>query len=116
MFACVAYVPPSDGFPSHRFPNDGAWIDAMPAGEAASLVELARDFSPRYEVVRDDLVIIDVSGLGRLLGTPQDIGEACYRVSRERGLRVGIAVATTQTAAMVLGLAQAGAGGGDGPV
>src|SRR5690349_16065410 len=99
MFACVASV-------------SGGGL----ATDAAALVELARDFSPRFEVVRDDLVIVDVSGLGRLLGTPQDIGDACDRVARERGLRVGIAVAATQTAAMVLGLAQAGAGGGDGPV
>jgi protein ImuB len=95
MFACFAYVS---------------------AEEPAALVALARDFSPRYEVVRDDLVIVDVSGLSRLLGTPQDIADACHRLARERGLRIGIAVAATQTAAMVLGLAQAGAGGGDRPV
>lgn len=99
MFACVAGV-------AER------WL----ADAASALVELARDFSPRYEVVRDDLVIIDVSGLDRLLGTPQDIADVCDRVARERGLRVGIAVAATQTAAMALSLAQAGVGGGDGPV
>jgi protein ImuB len=97
MFACVAAADVSD----------------VSADGAAALVALARDFSPRYEVVRDDLVIIDVSGLGRLLGTPHDIANACARIARERGLYVGIAVAATQTAAMLLALSHA-APAGDG--
>ena len=108
MFACLACV---------------RQTDVVSAEETSALVALACDFSPRYEVVRDDLVIVDVSGLSRLLGTPQEIADACHRLARERDLRIGIAVASTQTAAMVLGLfqagaiqagtVQAGAGGGD---
>ncbi len=73
----------------------------------AALVLLASDFSPRYEVVRADLVLIDVSGLGRLLGPPQEIATTCARVAHDRGLRVGIAIAATQTTAMLLALSQA---------
>ncbi len=72
----------------------------------AALVLLASDFSPRYEVVRADLVLIDVSGLGRLLGPPQEIATTCARVAHDRGLRVGIAIAATQTTAMLLALSQ----------
>jgi protein ImuB len=111
MFACFACV---------------RQTDVVSAEETSALVALACDFSPRYEVVRDDLVIVDVSGLSRLLGTPQEIADACHRLARERDLRIGIAVASTQTAAMVwgrvqagaiqAGTGQAGAGGGDRPV
>jgi protein ImuB len=84
---------------------------AHTTGEATPLADLARDFSPRFEIVRDDFVVVDVSGLHRLVGTPREIADAAARLARERGLRLGIAVAATQTAAMVLALAQAGAGG-----
>jgi len=93
MFTCVAAAAAGAGESS--------------AETAAALVLLASDFSPRYEVVRDDLVLIDVSGLGRLLGPPQEIADACARVALERGLRVGIAIAATQTTAMLLALSQA---------
>jgi protein ImuB len=104
MFACVAAAGDvsADGVSTADVSTGDVSVEV-----AAALAILASDFSPRYEIVRDDLVIIDVSGLGRLLGTPQDIGEACCRVAHERGLRVGVAVAATQTAAMVLALAQA---------
>src|SRR5712664_2945082 len=50
-FACL-YQPPYSGA----------------CGHASALLAIAREFSPRYEVHRDDLVTIDISGLGRLLG------------------------------------------------
>src|SRR5882762_465028 len=66
------------------------------------LVALARDFSPRYERHRDDLVSIDVSGLGRLLGPMRAIGEELRREAAARGLRVHVALAGTRMAALVL--------------
>ena len=66
------------------------------------LVALARDFSPRYERHRDDLVSIDVSGLGRLLGPARAIGEELRREAAARGLRVHVALAGTRIAALVL--------------
>ncbi len=74
---------------------------------AEALLQLAGDFSPRYEMVRPHLVVVDIGGLGRLLGTPREIGEAFCRVARERGLIVAIGIASTQTAALLLALHQA---------
>jgi protein ImuB len=73
-----------------------------------ALVRIAADFSPRFEVHRDDLVAIDVSGLGRLLGAPRAIGDALRRTAAERGLRVHVAIAGTRTAALVLAQARPG--------
>src|SRR5262249_61797039 len=83
-YACV-YSPPTPDRLSSR----------------ARLVELAQDFSPRFECHGDDLVSIDVSGLGRLLGVPRAIGEELRRSSEARGLHVQVALAATQTRRMV---------------
>ena len=74
----------------------------------APLVTIAREFSPRYEQHRDDLVSIDVSGLGRLLGDARAIGEELRRAAASRGVRVHVAIAGTRTAAMVLAHARPG--------
>ncbi len=74
---------------------------------AEALLQLAGDFSPRYEMVRPHLVVVDVSGLGRLLGTPREIGEAFCRIARDRELTVAVGIASTQTAALLLALHQA---------
>jgi protein ImuB len=135
MFACIAHVPASAaaGIGTVGRAGAGAGAGAEPdvpvatdaaaaAGDAsatavtAALAELASEFSPRFEIVREDFVVVDVSGLERLLGTPREIGEAFARMACARGLCVGIALAATQTAAMVLALAQAGAGGVGGGV
>ncbi|HEY2906374.1 MAG TPA: DNA polymerase Y family protein [Vicinamibacterales bacterium] len=75
---------------------------------AASLAGIARDFSPRFEIDRDDLVSIDVSGLTRLLGPAQTIGEELRRAAADRGIRAHVAVAGTRMAAMVLAQARPG--------
>jgi protein ImuB len=86
LFACVYQLPASDV-------HDGA-----------SLLAIAREFSPRYEVHRPDLVTIDISGLGRLLGDARAIGEVLRRDASARGVRVHVAIAGMRTAAMVLAL------------
>src|SRR4051794_974690 len=73
LFACV-YEPPS---PHATEPA------ALDRRDAAGLCAIAQDFSPRFEVDRDDLVSIDVSGLARLLGAPQTIGEELRRAAAE---------------------------------
>src|SRR2546428_2839925 len=75
---------------------------ASSAVSALNVVALAADFSPRYERHRDDLVSIDVSGLGRLLGPMRAIGEELRREAAARGLRVHVALAGTRMAALVL--------------
>src|SRR3954465_15535548 len=42
-------------------------------GDAAAVLAVARDFSPRVRRVSDREVLLDVSGLGRLIGPPADI-------------------------------------------
>jgi protein ImuB len=90
MFACLARL--DQGLPSVKPASD-------------PLIGLARDFSPRIEVLDSGLVLIDASGLGRLLGDAQEIGEALCRVAGERGLSVAVALAATRNAAILLGLA-----------
>ncbi|HEX7139054.1 MAG TPA: hypothetical protein VF219_14455, partial [Vicinamibacterales bacterium] len=94
-------------------------------GEAGALAAIAADFSPRYELhhssfarrapedeppVDDvhDVVVIDISGLERLLGTTRRIGEELRRTAATRGVHVHAAIAGTQTAAMILARAQPG--------
>jgi protein ImuB len=73
-----------------------------------TLVAVAREFSPRYERHRDNLVSIDVSGLDRLIGPPATIGEELRREVVARGVRVHVALARTRAAALVLALARPG--------
>ena len=91
MYACL-YRPPA--------PEDTANVDA--------LLAIAREFSPRYEQHRDDLVSIDVSGLDRLIGPPRTIGEELRRDAAARGVHLHVALARTRAAALVLALARPG--------
>jgi protein ImuB len=85
----------------------------QPAVDANTLVQVAGDFSPRYERHTDDLVSIDVSGLQRLLKVKeglaaQTIGAELHRDAASRGMRVHVAVAGTRMAAVVIALATPG--------
>ena len=71
------------------------------------MIVVAQQFSPRYES-RGDLVVIDVRGLERLFGGPRAIGEELRRDAADRGLRVHVAVAGTQIAAMILAISRPG--------
>ena len=70
-----------------------------------ALMALARDFSPRIERWGDDCVVLDVSGLGRLLGDAHGIAAELSRTADQRGLKCRIAVAPTHSAARLLTLA-----------
>jgi protein ImuB len=97
MYACV-YAP--GGGSESRAPR--------PEPRAISaLTVVAQQFSPRYESL-GDLIVIDVRGLDRLLGDTRTIGEELRRDAADRGLRVHVAIAGTQTAARVLALARPG--------
>ncbi|MQA30612.1 MAG: hypothetical protein GEU82_12385 [Luteitalea sp.] len=72
------------------------------------LIAVAEVFSPRYERHGDDAVVIDVSGLDRLLGPPRLVGDQLRREAANRGLRVHVALAATRIAALVLAHARAG--------
>jgi protein ImuB len=80
-----------------------------PPGEPQRLAlqNVAQQFSPRYET-RGDSVVIDVRGLDRLLGDARTVGEELRREAADRGLRVHVAIAGTQTAATVLAISRPG--------
>ena len=103
MFACL-YLPP----PVNSIPVRGEGRGAREDPAHASLVQLARDFSPRVETHGDRTVTLDISGLGSLIGDPRSIGEELRRAAADAGLRVHIAVAATSTAAILLAQARAG--------
>src|SRR5688572_15278283 len=84
---------------------EGAGGDRLVDG---TLTAIAHDFSPRFEVHRDDLIVIDVSGLRRLLGPPREVGVELQRAAVQRGHRVHVAVAGTWTAAHLLARSRPG--------
>jgi protein ImuB len=95
MFACL-YLPPRAN-------------SILVRGEGrGTLVQVARDFSPRIETHGDRAVTLDISGLGSLIGEPRSIGEELRRTAADAGLGVHIAVAATSTAAILLAHARAG--------
>ena len=75
--------------------------------QSATLFALAHDFSPRIERYGDSCVVLDVSGLGRLLGDAHGIAAELRRAAMERGIDARIAVAPTQTASLLLTVAEA---------
>lgn len=128
MFACLYLPPRADSLPvraagsRHRLSREYggqataslAEAQSAKAGEQraegahATLVQVARDFSPRVEAHGARTVTLDISGLGRLIGEPRSIGEELRRAAADAGLRVHIAVASSSTAAILLAHARAG--------
>ena len=108
MFACL-YLPPRANASSivHRPSSIDAGRSPIDDGRL-TIVQVARDFSPRVETHGDRTVTLDISGLGSLIGDPRSIGEELRRTAAEAGLRVHIAVAATSTAAILLAHARAG--------
>jgi len=73
---------------------------------APGLLSLAKDFSPRLERHGDDAIVLDVGGLGRLLGDAHGIAAALQQAAVDRGVKVRVAVAPSQTAVRLLTLDQ----------
>lgn len=82
-----------------------ACITIRNRAHGTAVMALAREFSPRIERHGDDCVVLDVSGLGRLLGDAHGIGAELARTASERGVKGTISIAPTQTAARLLALA-----------
>src|SRR5688572_4790716 len=55
------------------------------AARPGALMALGRDFSPRIERIADDCLVLDVSGLGRLLGDAHGIAAELARTTDVRG-------------------------------
>jgi protein ImuB len=81
-----------------------------PALPAAALVDVARAFTPRFEQL-GSVVLLDASGLSRLFGSAQELGEhlrdALSKLSPGDSLP-RVALASTQTAATLLALGSPG--------
>ncbi len=75
-------------------------IHAASGDDAGTLLRLAREFSPRVERTAADTVALDVEGLERIHGLPQQIAAALARRAAERGLRASVAVAANLDAAV----------------
>jgi protein ImuB len=69
------------------------------------MMAIAREFSPRIERHGAACVVLDVSGLGRLLGDAHAIGDALAGVADDHASGIRVAVAPTQTAARLLTIA-----------
>jgi nucleotidyltransferase/DNA polymerase involved in DNA repair len=67
----------------------------------AALLDLARSFSPRFEHVAEDTVVLDLAGLEALLGTAEKIARRLARRARELGLGANVALAANPDAARV---------------
>ena len=67
---------------------------------SGDLIPLASEFSPVVERSASGAVTLDVSGLDRLFGFPQDIARAIARRAREYGLDLRIALAAKPDAAI----------------
>lgn len=69
-----------------------------------AMFQIARDFSPRIQRHPTSDVVLDVSGLSRLLGDAHAIGAELDRAARDASSDARVAVAPTQTAARLLAL------------
>ena len=67
--------------------------------------EIARDFSPRIQRHAPGCVVLDVSGLGSLLGDADAIGAELHRAVAAGRRAITVVVAPTQTGAMLLSMA-----------
>jgi hypothetical protein len=73
LFACLRYLDKSLNHEIIKSPDP--------------LLAVARDFSPRVMVVSEREVLLDVSGLGRLIGEPPAIARALARAVYDAGLK-----------------------------
>ena len=107
MYACLYSPGYDDQRRDRRDHRENNLVQNSAISAISALNVVAQQFSPRYES-RGDLVVIDVRGLDRLFGGPRAIGEELRRDAADRGLRVHVAVAATQTTAVVLAISRPG--------
>ena len=67
----------------------------------AALVDCAQSFSPRVEDTAHDTILLDLSGLETLFGTPAKIARAMARLASDLGLEANVAVASNPDTALL---------------
>ena len=75
-----------------------AVLQASPSVPVAALVDVAQAFTPRFQVI-GPFVLLDVSGLSSLFGSPDELGAALHA---QRPDCQAMALASTASAAMLL--------------
>jgi protein ImuB len=81
---------------------------AAPPEVSGAVEAVAREFSPRMEVHKPGLVTLDIAGLGRLLGVPEEIGRELQESCARRSVPASVAIAATRSAAMLLAVGKPG--------
>lgn len=71
------------------------------------LAVVAQDFTPRFEML-GEAVLLDVGGLARLFGGPDEIGDYLFRAACARASDARVAIAPTATTALLLVLGRPG--------
>jgi protein ImuB len=66
-----------------------------------ALLDCAQSFSPRVQECAPDTLLLDVSGLEKLVGPPTKIGREIFRRAHAMGLEVNVAVASTIEASQI---------------
>jgi protein ImuB len=119
MFACLSLAPAKRGLTPPRFleGSNPFSLNARSTPEQALndrsiLEQIARDFSPRVELPSPDSVVLDISGLDRLIGEPHAIGcelqRAIRRADAAESAAVHIAIAPTRISARLIARAEPG--------
>ena len=103
-----ASPPVAEAAPRGEFRSDELYACLRAPRTSEAAMAIAREFSPRIQRHGPACIVLDVSGLGRLLGDPAAIGTELARAAAERGSALRIAVAPTQIAARLLSLVHAG--------
>jgi protein ImuB len=93
------------GFGSWKLDVGSLFACLRSPGMYEAIGRIAQDFSPRIQRYSPDAVVLDVSGLGRLLGSPHTIGAELARMAAAYPhADIRVAVAPTQIAALLLSL------------
>jgi nucleotidyltransferase/DNA polymerase involved in DNA repair len=74
---------------------------AAEASTQAALLDLAQSFSPRFEHVTADTVVLDLAGLEALLGTAEEVARRLAAQAQELGLVASVALAANPDAARI---------------
>ena len=77
-------------------------VYAAEGTDVAVLEVVAREFSPRLEVVGDREITLDLIGVERLFGDAKEIATSIRSTAADRSLRIRVAIAGTRTAARLL--------------
>jgi protein ImuB len=102
LYACLRLTAKGQPQTADRAPQTANGALQTANCQLPTLLAIARDFSPRVMRASDCEVLVDVSGLGRLIGEPPEIARQLARAMYDAGLTASVAIAPMQTMARVL--------------